>query len=87
MKNLNFPTWKREADPIMNTTTYSLPVANDIVISVEFDDVIHEYVSRTTDTATYESDIRDKLTGPFENSKESVAKILETAKTLKHHSY
>lgn len=86
MKNLAFPSWTRETDSSMNTTTYRKPMGNDIEVSVEFDDISHEYISSTTDTGTFEDDTRNKLTGPFENSKASVAKILEVAQSLNHYS-
>jgi len=87
MKNFSFPSWTRETDKAISSTTYRKPVGNDIVVSVEFDNISNEYVSSTHDTGTYENDKREKLSGTYENTKEKIKSILDIAEKLKHYSH
>ena len=86
MKNIQVISWTRTPDTEMNMVDYRKKLANDIEVSVNFDDFDNSYEVRTVDTGTYENDIRTKYKGVFENTKENITGILTKAETVNHYS-
>lgn len=87
MKNIKKDGWKRTVDTgIDGVVDYDKALSADIHVTVHFDDFDNSFEVATSDTGTYENDVRIKATGKFENTSESILEILSKAENVKHFS-